>query len=67
MITIWQEITIQGMYCDLDMGTNTGMYYKCSHVPNLLIFVRVSVYEIRFSYLEDGKCLKQNIAKMVLY
>ena len=37
MITIWQEITIQSLYCDLDMGTNTVMYYKCSHVPNLVI------------------------------
>ena len=36
VITIWQEITIQSLYCDLDMGTNTVMYYKCSHVPNLM-------------------------------
>ena len=36
MITIWQGITIQSLYCDLDMGTNKIMYYKCSHVPNLL-------------------------------
>ena len=36
VITIWQGITIQGLYCYLDMGNNTIMYYKCSHVPNLL-------------------------------
>ena len=36
MITIWQGITIQGVYCYLDMGYNTVMYYKCSHVPNLV-------------------------------
>ena len=36
VITLWQEITIQSLYCDLDMGTNTVMYYKCSHVPNLV-------------------------------
>ena len=24
-----------GLYCYLDMGNNTVMYYKCSHVPNL--------------------------------
>ena len=36
VITIWQEITIQSLYCDLDMGTNTVMYNKCSHVPNLI-------------------------------
>ena len=36
MITIWPLITIQGLYCYLDMGTNTVMYYKCSHVPNLI-------------------------------
>ena len=29
-------MTIQGLYCYLDMGTNTVMYYKCSHVPNLI-------------------------------
>ena len=38
VITIWQGITIQGLYCDLDMGNDTVMYYKCSHVPNLLIY-----------------------------
>ena len=36
MITIWQGITIQGLYCYLDMGNDTVMYYKCSHVPNLV-------------------------------
>ena len=25
-------ITVQGLYCYLDMGNNTVMYYKCSHV-----------------------------------
>ena len=30
-------MTIQGLYCYLDMGNNTIMYYKCSHVPNLYI------------------------------
>ena len=35
VITIWQGITIQGLYCYLDMGNDTVMYYKCSHVPNL--------------------------------
>ena len=28
VITIWQEMTIQGLYCYLDMGYNTVMYYK---------------------------------------
>ena len=41
MITIWQGITIQGLYCYLDMGNDTVMYYKCSHVPNLLIRQKV--------------------------
>ena len=36
VITIWQGMTIQGLYCDPDMGNNTVMYYKCSHVPNLV-------------------------------
>ena len=29
-------MTIQGLYCYLDMGKNTVTYHKCSHVPNLL-------------------------------
>ena len=37
MITIWHGMTIQGLYCYLDMGNNTVMYHKCSHVPNLMI------------------------------
>ena len=37
VISIWQENIIKSLYCDLDMGTNTVMYYKCSHVPNLVI------------------------------
>ena len=36
VITICRRITIQGLYCYLDMGNNTVMYYKCSHVPNLV-------------------------------
>ena len=36
MITIWLGMTIQGLYCYLDMGNNTVMYSKCSHVPNQL-------------------------------
>ena len=28
MITIWQGITIQGLYCYLDMGNDTVMYYN---------------------------------------
>ena len=32
MITIWQGMTIQGLHCYLNMGNNTVMYYKCSHV-----------------------------------
>ena len=36
VITIWQEIPSQLVYCYLDMGYITVMYYKCSHVPNLL-------------------------------
>ena len=36
VITIWHGMTIQGLYCYLDMGNNTVMYHKCSHVPNLI-------------------------------
>ena len=32
MITIWQVITIQGLYCYLDMGNNPVMYYKINAV-----------------------------------
>ena len=42
MITIWHRMTKQGLYCYLDMGNNTVMYYKCSHVPNLLNVTRMS-------------------------
>ena len=41
MITIWHGMTIQGLYCYLDMGNNTVMYYKCSHVPNLVTRLRL--------------------------
>ena len=37
VITIWHRMTIQGLYCYLDMGNDTVMYYKCSHVQNLVI------------------------------
>ena len=42
MITIWHGMTIQGLYCYLDMGNNTVTYHKCSHVPNLIIEGTVS-------------------------
>ena len=44
VITIRQGITIQGLYCYLDMGNNTtAMYYKCSHDPNLLRALRAFI------------------------
>ena len=58
MITIWHGMTIQGLYCYLDMGKNTVTYHKCSHVPNLLnenirllnfslyIYINVSMIEL---------------------
>ena len=36
VITIWQEIILQEVYCCVEMGYKTVMYYKCSHVLNLL-------------------------------
>ena len=35
VITIWNGMTIQGLYFHLDMGNNTVTYHKCSHVQNL--------------------------------
>ena len=50
---MWQGITIQGLYCYLDMGINTVMYYKCSHVRNLVI-VHEEVVALYLLYLQQG-------------
>ena len=47
VITIWHGMTIQGLYCYLDMDNNTVTYHKCSHVPNLSsvhIYSAVAIY-----------------------
>ena len=53
-------MTIQGLYCYLDMGNNTVTYHKCSHVPNLLILIDLRfpvrcflfIYHLQQKYFE---------------
>ena len=54
VITIWHGMTIQGLYCYLDMGNNTVTYHKCSHVPNLVI--GALELPIRRKIVENGAC-----------
>ena len=48
VITIWHGMTIQGLYCYLDMGNNTVTYHKCSHVPNLIYII---IYILLYMYM----------------
>ena len=63
-------ITIQGLYCYLDMSNNTGMYYKCSHVRNLVNRVlspsgRIGCRAMQGSPLGTILCCLQHINDIV--
>ena len=55
-ITIWQGITMQGLCCHLDIGNNTAMYYKCSHVQKLNIMSMVN-YKVKLPYYDPNMIL----------